>query len=555
MRYFACLLLAAALISAAGCSPQNHTAAIASAHPLATDAGFEILQQGGNAFDAAVAVSAALAVVEPAGSGLGGGGFWLLDDVHNGEQVMLDGRETAPLKAHRDMYLDDNGEVNRDLSLNGPLAAAIPGLPAGLVVLSEQYGQLPLETALAPAIRFAREGFPVTPRYQRMLGFRAEHLNAQAKSVLMPDGDIPDTGTLIKQPDLAATLERLATFGHQGFYQGETAEKMLTAVQQAGGIWQSADLTAYQLKKRTPLTGEFAGFEITTAALPSGGGILLLNMLNQLETLNYLDADPALRLHYLAEVMRRAYFVRSEHLGDSDFVDIPAHLTNKDFAAQLAASIDADKASVSETGDDPFAGKGQDTTHFSVIDQHGNKVAATLSINYPFGSGFMVPGTGILLNDEMDDFSATAGVPNAYELVSESSNSIEPGKRPLSSMTPTFVENDEKLLILGTPGGSRIITMVLQGVLHFADGLDAAGIVAAPRLHHQYLPDQISLESPGFDKPLVDQLAERGHVINQMDRQFGNMQLITLNKNSGQLEAVSDPRGEGAAEVRDFTTD
>lgn len=555
MRYFAYLLLAAALISAAGCSSQNQTAAIASAHPLATDAGFEILQQGGNAFDAAVAVSAALAVVEPAGSGLGGGGFWLLDNIQSGEQVMLDGRETAPLKAHRDMYLDENGEVNRDLSLNGPLAAAIPGLPAGLVVLSEQYGQLPLKTALAPAIRFAREGFTVTPRYQRMLGFRAEHLNAAAKSVLMPGGDMPDTGTLIKQPDLAATLERLATFGHQGFYQGETAEKMLTAVQQAGGIWQAADLANYQLKKRTPLSGEFAGFKVTTAALPSGGGVLLLNMLNQLETLNYLDADPALRLHYLAEVMRRAYFVRSEHLGDSDFVSIPAHLTDQDFAAELAASIDADKASVSEAGKDAFQGKGQDTTHFSIIDQYGNKVAATLSINYPFGSGFMVPGTGILLNDEMDDFSAKAGVPNAYELVSESANSIEPGKRPLSSMTPTFVENDEKLLILGTPGGSRIITMVLQGVLHFADGVDAEGIVTAPRLHHQYLPDHISLESPGFDQALVDQLAERGHAINQLDRQFGNMQLITLNKNSGQLEAASDPRGEGAAEVRDITTD
>ncbi len=555
MRYFAYLLLAAALISATGCSPQNQTAAIASAHPLATDAGFEILQQGGNAFDAAVAVSAALAVVEPAGSGLGGGGFWLLDNIQSGETVMLDGRETAPLKAHRDMYLDENGEVNRDLSLNGPLAAAIPGLPAGLVVLSEQYGQLPLKTALAPAIRFAREGFTVTPRYQRMLGFRAEHLNAAAKSVLMPGGDMPDTGTLIKQPDLAATLERLATFGHQGFYQGETAEKMLTAVQQAGGIWQAADLANYQLKKRTPLTGEFAGFKVTTAALPSGGGVLLLNMFNQLETLNYLDADPALRLHYLAEVMRRAYFVRSEHLGDSDFVSIPAHLTDQDFAAELAASIDADKASISEAGDDAFAGKGQDTTHFSVIDHDGNKVAATLSINYPFGSGFMVPGTGILLNDEMDDFSAKAGVPNAYELVSESANSIEPGKRPLSSMTPTFVENNEKLLILGTPGGSRIITMVLQGVLHFADGVDAEGIVTAPRLHHQYLPDHISLESPGFDKALVDQLAERGHDINQLDRQFGNMQLITLNKNSGQLEAASDPRGEGAAEVRNITTD
>ncbi|MEX0615826.1 MAG: gamma-glutamyltransferase, partial [Methylophaga sp.] len=339
MRFLFYLFVSLTLVSAAGCGEEPQQAAIASAHPMATSAGFEILKQGGNAFDAAVAVSAALAVVEPASSGLGGGGFWLLDDVQTGQKVMLDGRETAPLKAHRDMYLNADGDVNRDLSLNGPLAAGIPGLPAGLVTLSEQYGQLPLEATLKPAITFARQGFAVTPRYQRMLKFRGDQLNAEAKSVFMPEGIIPEVGTLIRQPDLADTLERLAAQGQNDFYQGETAKRMLNAVQQAGGIWQAEDLANYQLKHRTPLTGEFAGYQITTAALPSGGGILLINMLNQLATLNYLDADPALQLHYLAEVMRRAYRERSEHLGDSDFVDIPAHLTDKDFAAELAASI------------------------------------------------------------------------------------------------------------------------------------------------------------------------------------------------------------------------
>ncbi len=555
MRFWFYLFVSLTLVSVSGCSEKTQQAAIASAHPMATQAGFEILEQGGNAFDAAVAVSAALAVVEPAGSGLGGGGFWLLDDVQTGQTIMLDGRETAPQKAHRDMYLNADGDVNRDLSLNGPLAAGIPGLPAGLATLSEQFGQLPLAVSLKPAITFARHGFAVTPHYQRMLKFRSDQLNDEAKSVFMPEGLIPEVGTLIRQPDLADTLERIAAQGHHDFYQGETAKRMLNAVQQAGGIWQAEDLASYQLKHRTPLTGEFAGYQITTAALPSGGGILLINMLNQLASLNYLDADPALRLHYLAEVMRRAYQQRSAHLGDSDFVAIPPYLTDKDFAAQLATNIDENKASVSGHGDDAFLGKGRDTTHFSIIDQHGNKVAATLSVNYPFGSGFMVPGTGILLNDEMDDFSAKAGSPNAYELVSESANNIEPGKRPLSSMTPTFVENDEKLLIIGTPGGSRIITMVLQGVLHFANDLDATAIVAAPRLHHQYLPDHISLESPGFDKTLVDTLEQRGHAINQMDRQFGNMQIITLDKTSGQLEAASDPRGEGAADVRNISSD
>lgn len=550
MRYWQYLFVSLTLIIATACGEKTSPAAIASAHPLATQAGFEILDQGGNAFDAAVAVSAALAVAEPAGSGLGGGGFWLLHEASSGHKVMLDGRETAPLNAHRDMYLDADGEVNRDLSLNGPLSAAIPGLPAGLVVLSEQYGKLPLKTALAPAIRIAREGFSVTPRYQRMLQFRGEHLNASASAVLMPNGDIPEIGSLIQQPDLADTLTLIAEQGHRGFYQGAMAEKMVSAVQQAGGIWQAADLLNYQLIKRMPLTGEFSGYQITTAALPSGGGVLLLNMLNQLETLDYRNADPALRLHYLAEVMRRAYRERSEHLGDSDFVNIPAYLTDKDFAAQLATTIADNQASVSNRGEDVFSDKGQDTTHFSIIDQHGNKVAATLSVNYPFGSGFMVPGTGILLNDEMDDFSAKAGVPNAYELVSESANSIEPGKRPLSSMTPTFVENNEHLLILGTPGGSRIITMVLQGVLHFIDGLDAKAIVAAPRLHHQHLPDQITLESTGFSPEQMASLQALGHQLNQMDRPFGNMQLIIADKTSGKIEAASDPRGEGSATVR-----
>ncbi|MDT8309831.1 MAG: gamma-glutamyltransferase [Methylophaga sp.] len=555
MRFWFYLFVSLTLLTTVGCGNKPQQAAIASAHPMATQAGFEIFKQGGNAFDAAVAVSAALAVVEPASSGLGGGGFWLLHDAQTDQKVMLDGRETAPLNAHRDMYLNADGDVNRDLSLNGPLAAGIPGLPAGLVTLSKQFGQLPLAVTLKPAITFARDGFKVTPRYQRMLEFRGDQLNGEAKSVFMPNGVIPETGILIFQPDLANTLERLAAQGRNDFYQGETAKHMLNAVQHAGGIWQAADLANYQLKHRTPLTGEFADYQITTAALPSGGGVLLINMLNQLATLNYLDADPAQRLHYLAEVMRRAYQVRSEHLGDNDFVDIPAHLTDKDFAADLAASIDANKASVSEAGDDVFQGKGQDTSHFSIIDQHGNKVAATLSINYPFGSGFMVPGTGILLNDEMDDFSAKAGTPNAYGLVSQSANSIEPGKRPLSSMTPTFVENDEKLLILGTPGGSRIITMVLQGILHFINGQDANEIVAAPRLHHQYLPDHISLESAGFDDKLIASLVNRGHQINQLDRQFGNMQLIMMNKQTGKLQAASDPRGEGAAEVRAVSAD
>lgn len=528
---------------------ESRQAAIASAHPLATEAGFEILRQGGNAFDAAIAVSAALAVVEPAGSGLGGGGFWLLHDAATDTQVMLDSRETSPGAAHRDMYLDEQGNVIRELSLNGPLAAAIPGTPAAMDYLKQHYGQLPLAASLAPAIRYAEHGFPVTPRYQRFIGFRGDVFNHAAKAVLLEQGDTPALGTLIKQTDLAHTLRAIVEQGRDGFYQGPIAEKMVKAVQDAGGIWTLDDLKNYQLVMREPVRGSFAGYDITSAALPSAGGILMINMLNQLALFDYFSANMEQRAHLLAEVMRRGYQDRNHYLGDSDFVEIPDYLMDPDYAAQLAATIDLHSASHSEQLDDRFSEKGEDTTHFSIIDQYGNRVATTLSINYPFGSGFMVAGTGVLLNDEMDDFSAQSGSPNAYELVSESANAIAPGKRPLSSMTPTFVENDHRLMVTGTPGGSRIITMVLQSVLAFIEGKDSQQIVAAPRLHHQFLPDQITLESPGFSDKFQQDLIARGHTLNVLNRQFGNLQIITADKTTGQLNAASDPRGEGSARI------
>lgn len=524
-------------------------AAIASAHPLATEAGFEILRQGGNAFDAAIAVSAALAVVEPAGSGLGGGGFWLLHDAATNTQLMLDSRETAPAGAHRDMYLDKQGNVIRELSLNGPLAAAIPGTPAAMDYLSKLYGQLPLSVSLAPAIRYAEHGFPVTPRYQRFIEFRSDIFNDAAKAVLLEQNDSPPLGALIVQKDLADTLRTIAKQGREGFYQGPVAQKMIKAVQDNGGIWTLDDLKNYQLVMREPVRGSFGEYHITTAALPSAGGILMVNMLNQLNQFDYFSADMEQRGHLLAEVMRRGYQDRNHYLGDSDFVVIPNFLTDPDYAAALAATIEPYKASQSGQLEDRFSDKGEDTTHFSIIDQHGNRVAATLSINYPFGSGFMVAGTGVLLNDEMDDFSAQSDSPNAYELVSESANAIAPGKRPLSSMTPTFVENDQRLMVTGTPGGSRIITMVLQSVLAFIEGHDTQQIVAAPRLHHQFLPDHITLESPGFSDDFQQSLIARGHSLNVMNRQFGNLQIITADKMTGQLNAASDPRGEGSARV------
>ena len=493
--------------------------------------------------------------MEPAGSGLGGGGFWLLHRDADQHQIMLDSRETAPANAHRDMYLDDNGEVVRDLSLNGPLAAAIPGTPAALDYLTQHYGKLPLSITLAPAIRYAREGFAVTPRYQRYMGFRKQALNAEAKTIFLDGNDIPELGTVIIQQDLANTLEAIAEKGRDGFYQGDIAQQMVESVQAAGGIWTQQDLANYQLKIRQPVQTQFAGYTITTAALPSAGGQLISLMLNQLNTLDYLQATAQQKRHWLIETMRRAYRERTLHLGDSDFVEVPDYLTDANYAAQLAADIDAEAASKSDDLPDEFSNKGEDTSHFSIVDHYGNRVSATLSINLPFGSGFVAGNTGVLLNNEMDDFSALIGSPNAYELVSESANAIEPGKRPLSSMTPSFVEDDQRLLVIGTPGGSRIITMVMQGILHFIDGMDAMEIVTAPRLHHQYLPDRIQMETPGFSEAEQDDLIHRGHQLDILNRQFGNMQVIVADKTTRNLSAASDPRGEGLAKTEIITLD
>jgi len=530
------------------------TAAIASAHPLATEAGMEILSQGGNAFDAAVAVSAALAVVEPSGSGLGGGGFWLLHRASDGFEVMIDGRETAPSASHRDMYIDDNGKVNKTLSLNGPLAAAIPGVPAALDHLASNYGHLSLRQSLTPAIRYAKEGFPVDSHFHKLATFRLVALQASAESnkIFLTEGQVPQIGTIIKQIDLANTLEKIAQYGRAGFYQGSIGKQLVAGVQQAGGIWTSDDLLHYQVKEREPVRGHYQGYKVTSAALPSSGGIVIMMILNQLKQLPLSNANLVQKRHLIVEAMRRAYYDRSIYMGDADFVSVPtSKLLSPAHAKQLAENIDLEKATPSEQlpnfSDNP---KGEDTTHFSIIDADGNRVSATLSINYPFGSCFIPPGTGVLLNDEMDDFSVQQNVSNAYGLTGNSANAIAANKRPLSSMSPSFIENDDRLMIIGTPGGSRIITMVLLGMLDFIDGKDAQEIVSASRFHHQYLPDQIQVESTGISDTELSPLKSRGHQLNRLSRQYGNMQVIIKNKQSGQLQASSDPRGIGLAIVK-----
>ncbi len=552
IRLLILLLFLPSLALAGGQKPA--AAAIASAHPLATEAGHEILAAGGNAFDAAVAVSAALAVVEPYSSGIGGGGFWLLHRAGDGFETMVDGRERAPLAASRDMYLDEQGEVIPGASMDGPLAAGIPGEPAALAHISEHYGRLPLSRVLAPAIRYARDGFPVTEHYRRMAGFRLEALRTSqtAARIFLKDGEVPPLGHLIRQPGLAVTLEAMAREGTAGFYRGDVAQQLLHAVRKAGGIWEQHDFDSYRVVEREPIRTRYRDLTITSAAPPSSGGVALATMLNILAQYPVEKLTRVERSHLIIEAMRRAYRDRAEYLGDTDFVDVPiARLTNPDYAAGLAASIRLDR--VTHSSELPSAvgiPGGTHTTHFSILDREGNYVSATLSINYPFGSGFVAGDTGVLLNDEMDDFSAKPGAPNAYGLIGAEANAIAPGKRMLSSMSPTFIHGPKSTAILGTPGGSRIITMVLLGILDYADGAPPSSWVSTPRFHHQYLPDTVFFEADAFNDEEILKLTDIGHQLKKSERTWGNMQAIMWDRQLNQVLAASDPRGEGQAQVR-----
>ena len=527
-------------------------AAVAAAHPAATAAGREILAQGGNAFDAAIAVSAALAVVEPQSSGIGGGGFYLLHRAAAGKTTFLDAREKAPAAATHDMYLDSDGEFVRERALNGPLAAGIPGIPAALVYLAEHFGRLPLAVSLAPAIKLAKEGFLVTPRYQRLAGFRRAAFAAAphaAQIFLGANGD-PAIGARIVQTDLANTLALLAKHGHAGFYRGELAERLVSGVKAGGGIWTLEDLAAYRVVEREPIRFRYQNASIVSAPPPSSGGVVMAEAFHVLSVFDLASMDSDTRRHVVIEAMRRAYRDRAKYLGDPDHVAIPLErLTSAAYGQQLAADLSPQHATPSADLPPLDAVEGEDTTHFSVLDTAGNRVAATLSVNYPFGAAYVPMGTGVLLNNEMDDFSAKPLTPNVYGLVGLNANAIAPGKRPLSSMTPTFIERDGQVGVLGTPGGSRIITMVMIGILEFLAGKQPAEWVAAKRYHHQYLPDEVQFEQGGLSQHQQDDLTARGHTVRELTRRYGNMQAILWDRKHDRVYAASDPRGEGDAAV------
>ena len=554
------MLVAAVLVLAAGLSAPTSLAreaassggqrpdgaAIASANAQATDAGMDVLRKGGNAFDAAVAVSAALGLVEPESSGIGGGGFFLLRRASDGKVVFVDGRERAPLAATRDMFLDPaTGEPRPRQTIDGPLAAAIPGLPAALVHVSKTYGRLPLADSLAPTIALAESGWTFGDKNLAMMGWREAALAADpgAAPLLLVDGKTPALGTRMRNPDYAEVLKRLGRDGFDGFYRGDIATRLVDGVRAAGGLWTLDDLAQYRVVEREPLVFQHRGKTVITAPPPSSGGIALAQTLQILDGYDWSKRSDLDRLHLRIEAMRRAYRDRAVFLGDPDFVDVPVELlTNPAYAAGLRAGIHPEKATPSAMLPGVTALERPDTTHFSIVDADGNIASVTQTVNLPYGNAMVIPGTGFLLNNEMDDFSVKAGVPNAFGLVGDDANAIAPGKRPLSSMTPTIVVGDDQIAVLGTPGGSRIISMVIQGVLALDAGASALEAAAEPRVHHQYLPDEVSIEKDALSPELRAGLEARGHVIKEEPRTWGNMQVVTWDLTDGDVDAGADPR-------------
>lgn len=527
--------------------------AIATAHPLATNAGLEILAAGGNAFDAAVAASAALAVVEPYHSGLGGGGFWLVHLEKEKKNWFIDGRETAPLAAHKDMFLGKDGKPVPERSLNGGLAAAIPGEPAALVYIASHYGRLPLSKTLAPAIRLAEEGFPVDYQFRyfssqtdRLKQLR--HFPATA-AVYLKNGNPYDIGDILRQPDLAKTLRLLAEKGHKGFYQGEVAERLVKGVRAAGGVWTMADLARYQIKVREPLQGAYHTMLIITSPPPSAGGIALLTMLNILSGYSLENLPLPMKIHYIVEAMRMAYWQRGDAIADPDFIKVPIDdMISAANAKKLRQSILLMQATPSRRLESKKTMEDvSNTTHLSIMDAEGNRVAATMTVNYIFGSSVIAEGTGVLLNDEMDDFASQPGASNVFGIVGSQANIIEPGKRPLSSMCPTFLEMPGRVAVIGTPGGSRIPTMVLLASLVFYNSEGAISMVSRMRFHHQYLPDVLQFEPETFSPQLQSQLKSMGYVLMPLLQYYGDMQGITWDKQDNVLTAASDPRHIGLA--------
>tara|TARA_R110002033_G_scaffold169716_1_gene210857 strand:+ start:2519 stop:4321 length:1803 start_codon:yes stop_codon:yes gene_type:complete len=528
---------------------------VSSQEALASKIGVDILKQGGNAVDAAVAVAYALAVTLPRAGNVGGGGFMLVHLAEQHKTIAIDYRETAPAKAHKDIFLDEQGNAVDKLSREHGLAVGVPGTVMGMELALTKYGTMSMEQVIKPAIKLAKDGILVTSDLSNSLAglkSRITQWPSSAEVFYHADGSNYQVNELFKQPELAQSLSLIAEKGSKGFYQGETAEKIVSAVQNAGGVMSLNDLANYKVIERQPVRGQYRGYEVVSMPPPSSGGIHIIEMLNVLEQfpIDKLGHNTADTLHLMAETMKYAYADRSKFLGDPDFVDVPVkQLISKEYAKSIASKISINKTTPSS---EILPGKlapyeSDQTTHFSVIDKWGNAVANTYTLNFSYGSGLVAKGTGILLNNEMDDFSVKPGTPNGYGLIGGEANSVQGNKRPLSSMSPTIVMKDGKpFIVTGSPGGSRIINITLQIIMNVIDhNLNIAEATAAARIHHQWLPDFIWVEHT-LNKDTISLLEAKGHKV-KIQESIGSTQSIMMTEQG--LFGASDPRRAGSAAI------
>jgi gamma-glutamyltranspeptidase/glutathione hydrolase len=523
---------------------------VASSEPIASAVGVQVLREGGNAVDAAVAVGFVLAVTHPVAGNIGGGGFMLIR-LAKGEAVVVDYREAAPAAASRNMYVDSNGELIPHASTVGTLSVGVPGTVAGLVLAEQKYGRLGLARVMAPAIHLARDGFAVTYGLSDSLRLDRELLSKfdASRRVFLRDGHLYEPGEVFKQPELARTLEAVARQGAKGFYSGRVAQAIVATMEKYHGLITEQDLAHYHPILRQPLEGHFRGYEVLSVPPPSSGGVALVEMLNILEPLDLGLPDSFESMHFIAEAMRHAYADRAAYLGDADVVSVPvARLTSQAYAAKLREEILQSKPEAPILAGNTQAFEGPQTTHYSVVDAEGNAVANTYTLNNGYGSGVTVEGAGFLLNDEMDDFASKPGAPNLYGLVQGEANAIAPNKRPLSSMTPTLVLQDGKLrLVLGSPGGGTIINTVLQVLLNaLVFKMDILQAVSFPRFHHQWMPDRLILERVGFSADTIQKLREAGYQVDFRNG-IGDCQAIEVDSRSGWKFGAADPRAYGKA--------
>ncbi|ODR86855.1 gamma-glutamyltransferase [Shewanella xiamenensis] len=528
---------------------------VASQETLASRTGVEILKQGGNAVDAAVAVAFSLAVTLPRAGNIGGGGFMLVHLAKENKTIAIDYREMAPSKAKKDIFLDENGDAVTKLSREHGLAVGVPGTVMGMSLALEKYGTMTMAQVTAPAIKMAQEGISVSPDLAVSLAGLKRRMSqwpSTAAIFYKADGSDFQVDDILKQPELAHSLQLIAEKGIKGFYEGETAEKLVKAVQEAGGIMTLEDLKHYKAVEREPVCGQYRGYEVVSMPPPSSGGVHIIEMLNVLQQfpIDKFGHNTAQTIHVMAETMKHAYADRSEYLGDPDFYKVPVkQLTDKDYAQKIASQIALNKTTPSEEIKPgnlaPY--ESDQTTHFSVVDKWGNAVSNTYTLNFSYGSGLVAKGTGILLNNEMDDFSAKPGTPNGYGLVGGDANAVEGNKRPLSSMSPTIVMKDGKpFLVTGSPGGSRIITTTLQIIMNVIDhGLNIAEASNAARVHHQWLPDELRVET-SLNRDTISLLEAKGHKV-KVQSAMGSTQSIMVTDQG--IFGATDPRHSGSEAV------